>query len=355
MAARALLRGHHDGHGLTRPPRRATVRDVTNARRLAAILAGIVVGACSGAAPSPSATAPGSSEAPEQATLTIGLLPIVDVAPIHLAIERGLFAAEGLTVTVEVVQGGAAAIPALVGGDLDIAYGNWVSFLLANQEGIELRAIAGGVAAAPGFTEFLALPDSGLEGDPAGMAGRAVALNTLNNVGELAVRATMRAAGIDPAEVQLVEVPFPDMGATLDRGDVDVIWASEPVPTIVKSELDAVVVVDSFTGELDGFPVAGYQATAEFVAANPRTVAAFRRALEAAVALIEADPSLVAGIVPGYTALDASLASQIALPAYASSLDAATLRRVHDTAFEVGILESALDVDALVAAPGPGG
>jgi NitT/TauT family transport system substrate-binding protein len=331
------------------------VRVVTNARRLAAVLVGVMMGACSGATPSPSATAPGSSGAPERAALTIGLLPIVDVAPIHLAIERGLFAAQGLAVTVEVVQGGAAAIPALVGGDLDIAYGNWVSFLLANHEGIELRAIAGGVAAAPGFTELLALPESGLAGKPAAMAGRVVAVNTLNNVGELAVRVALRAARIDPAEVRLVEIPFPDMGAALERGDVDVIWASEPVPTIVKSELGAVVVADSFTGELEGFPVAGYQATADFVAANPRTVAAFQRALAAAVALIEADPSLVAGIVPGYTALDADLAAQIALPAYASSLEPATLRRVQDTALEVGILESALEVDALVATPEPGG
>jgi NitT/TauT family transport system substrate-binding protein len=331
------------------------VRVVNAATRLLAILVVVAsVPACGGRT-SPSAAASGSAAAPERAALTIGLLPIVDVAPIHLALERGLFADEGLTVTVEVVQGGAAAIPALVGGDLDIAYGNWVSFLLANQEGIELRAIAGGVAAAPGFTEFLALPDSGLEGDPAGMAGHVVALNTLNNVGEVAVRATMRAAGVDPARVQLVEVPFPDMGATLERGDVDVIWASEPVPTIVKSELGAVVVADSFTGELEGFPVAGYQATAEFVAANPRTLAAFRRALAAAVALIEADPSLVASIVPTYTALDADLASQIALPTYASSLDPATLRRVHDTALEVGILDAALDVDALVAVPSAGG
>ena len=42
---------------------------------------------------------------------------------------------------IEVTQGGAAAIPALVGGDLDIAYGAWPSFLIANAQGLELRAV----------------------------------------------------------------------------------------------------------------------------------------------------------------------------------------------------------------------
>lgn len=309
--------------------------------------------ACGGGTPSAPASG-GTSGAPEASEITIGLLPIVDVAPVHLAIERGLFAAEGLTVTIETVQGGAAAIPALVGGDLDLAYGNWVSFLLANQEGIPLRAIADGVAAAPGFTEFLALPESGLQGDPAGMAGRIVALNTLNNIGELALRATLVAAGVSPDDVQMTEIPFPDMPAVLERGDVDVIWASEPVPTIAKSSLDAVVVADSFVGAMDGFPVAGYQATAEFVASNPNTVAAFQRAMAAAVALIEADPSIVAAIVPTYTGLAADLAAGIALPRYGTSIEAATLQRVHDALVEHGMLEPGLDVPALVAATQPG-
>jgi NitT/TauT family transport system substrate-binding protein len=287
--------------------------------------------------------------------LRVGLLPIVDVAPVHLAIERGLFAEQGLSVTIEVVQGGAAAIPALVGGDLDIAYGAWPSFLLANQEGIELRAIADGVAAGPGFTEFLALPESGLEGHPEGMAGALVAVNTLNNIGELAVRSTLRDAGVDPSDVQLVEIPFPDMGASLERGDVDVIWASEPIPTIVKADLGAVVVADSFVGEMESFPVAGYQATAAFAEGNPDAVSAFQRALAAAAELVAGDPSIAIDIVPSYTGLSSDLVGEIALPVYGGRIEAATLQRVNDYLVEFEILEPGLVVEDLVLAEPPGG
>jgi len=303
-------------------------------------------------------TTPGSSAAPsgdgpEQPAITVGVLPIADVAPVYLALERGLFEAEGLDVTVEIVQGGAAAIPALVGGDLHITYGNWVSFLLANQEGIELRAVAGGVAAAAGFTELLAGPGSDLEDNPAGLAETTIAVNTLNNIGELAIRSTLRQHGIDPDDVQLVEIPFPDMGAALDRGDIDVIWGSEPVPTTVKANVGAVRVVDSFIGPMAGFPVAGYQATASFVSDHPRTVAAFARAMAEAVSLITGDESVGRGTILGYTNLPADIVDALSLPAYQASLNAATLERVRDYLVEFSMLDPGLDVARLVAGEPP--
>jgi len=312
-----------------------------------AALALLLLAACGAPQTTP---APSGNDGPERAEITVGVLPIADVAPVYLAVERGLFTAEGLTVTVELVQGGAAAIPALEAGELDISYGNWVSFLLANQQGIELRAVAAGVAAAPGFTELLALPDSGLAGDPAALAGTTIAVNTLNNIGELAIRSTLEANGVDPDDVQLVEIPFPDMGAALERGDVDVIWASEPVPTVVKRELGAVTVVDSFIGEMEGFPVAGYQATDDFLAENPRTVAAFQRAMAAAVAIIADQPETLTEVLLGYTNLAPEVVEQLSLPSYQSTVDAATLGRVRDYLVEFSMLDDGLDVEALVVA-----
>ena len=108
------------------------------------------------------------------------------------------------------------------------------------------------------------------------------------------------------------------------------------------------LVIDSYVGSMEGFPVAGYQASAEFVEANPRTVAAFQRALAAAVERIGEDPDLVPSIAPEFTNLEPELASQVALPDFRARLDADDLRRVHDFLLEFGLLESELDVEALV-------
>jgi NitT/TauT family transport system substrate-binding protein len=287
---------------------------------------------------------------PERTSIVVGTLPIVDVGPIHLALREGYFTDEGLSVTVEVVQGGAAAIPALVGGDLDVAYGAWPSFLIANSRGFDLRAVADGTRARPGFTELLALPASELEGEPAGMAGRRIAVNTLGNIGELAVRAALVRAGLAPDAAELVEIPFPDMTVALERGDVDVIWASEPVATLARDALDAVLVTDSYVGEMEAFPVAGYQATADFVEANPRTVAAFQRALERAVDRIAAEPELVVALAPSYTGLPAELAERVAMPEFRARLEATDLGRVQDQLLAFGLLDAPVDVDRLVVA-----
>lgn len=285
---------------------------------------------------------------PEQTEITVGTLPIVDVAPIHLAIERGLFADQGLTVQVEVTQGGAAAIPALVAGDLDIAYGAWPSFLIANQQGLDLLVVADGTRATPGFTELLALPSSGLEGNPAALAGTRIAVNTLGNIGEVAVRSALVRAGLAADAAELVEIPFPDMTVALERGDVDVIWASEPVATLARDTVDAVLVTDSYVGEMEAFPVAGYQATRAWAEANPRTVAAFQRALAAAVELMAADAELVTRIVPAFTNLDPELAARVAMPEFGVELDVADLARVQDHLLEFGLLDEPLDLPALV-------
>lgn len=328
---------------------------------LAAIM--LVLVACNGStgdspsaanASEPASSAdPGESEPPtggdpELAEITVGVLPIVDVAPVYLAIDQGLFEAEGITVTPEVMQGGAAAIPALQGGDLDIAFGAWPSFLIANQQGIELHAVADGVAATEGFTQFLTLPDSGYEGDPSALAGATVALNTLGNLGELALRDTLADAGLEYTDVTAVEIPFPEMGAALDSDNVDVIWAVEPGVTGNTTNLGAVPVIDSYVDDMEGFPVAGYFVTGEFASTNPNTVAAFTRAVQAAADMLNDDADLRVEVAGTYTELPAELLANVSFPEFRGELDVAQLERVYEKMLEHEMIEEGLDVGALV-------
>ena len=45
------------------------------------------------------------------------------------------------------------------------------------------------------------------------------------------MRASVRKAGGDPAKVKFVELPFPDMPAALQAGQVDAIFVVEPFLT----------------------------------------------------------------------------------------------------------------------------
>ena len=59
---------------------------------------------------------------PEQTELRLGVIPIADVAPVFIA-SSGHLRGHGLTVTTEFAAGGAASIPAVVSGDIDLAFG----------------------------------------------------------------------------------------------------------------------------------------------------------------------------------------------------------------------------------------
>ena len=198
------------------------------------------------------------------------------------------------------------------------------------------------------LTQFLALPDSGLGGDPSRLAGTTVALNTLGNLGELALRETLADAGLEFTDVTAVEIPFPDMGAALDGGNVNVIWASEPGVSGNKAELGAVTVIDSYVDDMEGFPVAGYFVTGDFARQNPNTVAAFARAVQAAASMLSDDPELPARVAATYTELPADVLAGVSFPEYRGTLEAALLERVYRKMLEHGMIQEGLDIGSLV-------
>src|SRR5690242_9934250 len=75
--------------------------------------------------------------APEKTHLTFGIIPTMDYIPVQLAIERGYFKAEGLTVTTRVTPPG-NTVPALIGGAIDVSGVNWISTIVAYNRNIPI-------------------------------------------------------------------------------------------------------------------------------------------------------------------------------------------------------------------------
>jgi NitT/TauT family transport system substrate-binding protein len=302
---------------------------------------GLLAAGCSGGGSDNQSS--GSSGGPETSTITIGSLPVVDAAPAYIADKAGYFKQEGLTVKFQQAQGGAALVPALVSGGIQVAFSNWVSLFLAKSNGIDLTVIADGDRAKPGFSGVFVMPNSPIK-KPADLAGKKIAVNTLNNIGGLVISAVLKQQGVDPKSVKFVEVGFPDMGPTLQRGDVDAVWVVEPFTSAVKATLNARQIFDPFSGPTAAFPVGGYAVTKKFADQNPKTVAAFARAIDKAVAVANADRTKVDTVVPTYIKIDAATASKVTLPIYAATPNPIELQRVADLMQQFGNLSQRLDV-----------
>src|SRR6476619_1227048 len=97
--------------------------------------------ACGDSGSPSSSTTPGAMTA-----LKVGVIPIIDVAPIYLGVDKGFFKEAGLELTLETAQGGAAIVPGVVSGQFQFGFSNTVSLLLASSKGLKLKAVTAGVA-----------------------------------------------------------------------------------------------------------------------------------------------------------------------------------------------------------------
>jgi NitT/TauT family transport system substrate-binding protein len=151
-------------------------------------------------------------------TLTVQLVPLYEVAPVYLGIEKGFFAAENLELDVQIAQGGAEIIPQVIAGSVQVGFSNTPSLFSAAAEGlpVEIVAPAGG---SPREREPQEENDQGavmVKGDSpirsyADLAGETVAVNTLGNVLDVTLNAALEENGVDHTQVEYLEVPFPDM------------------------------------------------------------------------------------------------------------------------------------------------
>lgn len=167
-------------------------------------------------------------------SVTIGAIAIVDTAPVYLAQSQGFFKKHGIDAKITSVQGGAASITGVMGGQFAFGFANTTSLLTAQQQGLPLKVVANGVASTgERDTDYSAVlvPEGSPVKSAKDLAGRTVAVNQLKNIGDTTVRAAVRKDGGDASKVEFVEMPFPDMPAALAKGRVDAVWEVEPFVT----------------------------------------------------------------------------------------------------------------------------
>ncbi|MHC3469684.1 ABC transporter substrate-binding protein [Streptomyces sp. 7R007] len=288
-----------------------------------------------------------SSRSGGRTKVTVAALPLTDVAALYIARDRGLFAKEGLDVRIQPVQQSIQALPALARGQVDfIAGANYVTFLQADEKGtLDLRILAEGARTAPHMMDLLVPEDSKITsvGD---LAGKKVAVNILNNVQSLSLNAILDARHVGRPVYR--QIAFPQMGAALERGQVDAVHAVEPFDSAIQGQLKAKVLLDGGSAPVQSLPISGYVTTRQYAGGHLKAAEAFRRAIEAASRLAADDPSVVRAELPEYTKVTADQAKSIHLPAYPATADPAQLRRLVHLMRSQGLLKKDVDPSTLM-------
>jgi NitT/TauT family transport system substrate-binding protein len=212
-----------------------------------------------------------------------------------------------------------------------------------------VRFVAEGFQSAAGTHTVLVAKDSPIR-SVKDLVGKKIGVNTKKNISTLLIRATLEPSGVKlDDEKNFVEMPFPTMEAALKNKSVDAVQAVEPFVTQLQQSIGARVLVDLSQGPTADFPIAGYATSADFAGKNPKTIAAFQRALSKAQTMAT-DHKIVQSILPSYTKITPQVAATLSYGAYPSTLSATRLQRVADVMQQYGYLSSKVDIKTLLIA-----
>jgi NitT/TauT family transport system substrate-binding protein len=291
-----------------------------------------------------------SSEAGGDLTdVKVGVIPIVDTAPLWLGKEKGFFSDEGLNLDITTTTGGAAAVPGVVGGSFDIAFGNTVSMMVAVDQGLSLKYLTNGVTTTgedPDFSAVVVPKDSPIK-TPKDLEGKTVSVNNLKNIGDTTIRKVVRDDGGDPSTINFVEVAFPDAPAALERGQVDAAWVLEPFLSQSLGQGARVVTYNyvDFDPNLD---IAGYFTTTDKIENDPEMVSAFQTAMKKSLSYAQDHPDEARDIVGTYTKIDEQTRAKMTLPRWKPEFDRAAYEKLGEAAQGDGTISSAPDLDAIL-------
>jgi NitT/TauT family transport system substrate-binding protein len=267
-----------------------------------------------------------SSDAPsdEEGTisLNVSVLPIAHTSPVQIAISEGIFEKNGLDVEVSQATTGSAAVPSVMNGSVDIAYGNMASTIQARSQGLPIVSIAtsdGAAQSAESDTNWVMVrKDSGIT-SAADLNGKTVAVNALNGLVDVITRETVDEMGGDSESLKLTEVPFPDMLGALEADRVDAVSLTEPFRTIGLEDENnvALLPVGSIGGTRPGLIVDSYFTSESFLAENEEAVERFRASIYEAQELAGEDPSVAREAISSYLEIPEPILESMNLPQWA--------------------------------------
>ena len=207
----------------------------------------------------------------EKTNLNVAAVPAMDSAGLYIAQERGLFAAEGLHVSILPATSGATAIGGQLASQFDVTVGNYVSYIHANSQAknpADFRVLTPGSIMQPGNQEIM-VPSTSNITKVSQLAGKSIAVNVQNNIGTLLVKSVLADNAVDPTSVHFVPVKFPDMATALSSGRVDAAWMPEPFVSKDEESIGAVPLADSNQGTTQNIPISGYMVTADLAEEVP--------------------------------------------------------------------------------------
>nr|WP_296066745.1 ABC transporter substrate-binding protein [uncultured Actinoplanes sp.] len=279
-----------------------------------------------------------------------GVIAIVDVAPIYLGKEKGFFTKRNIELTLTTAQGGAAIVPAVLSGQYQFGFSNTISLLLGKQQNVPVKVVSNGNNSTgvdgKDFAGLFVKADSPIK-SPKDLAGRTAAANTLKNIVETTVKASVKKDGGDAKAVKFTELAFPDQVPALQAGRVDAIFVVEPFQQAAIAA-GARKIASSYVDAAPDLTVAMYFTSQKLLSSNPDLVRRFTDAMKESLAYADAHPDEVRQVLGTYTKIPPEVRDALVLPKFPAEVNRASVETLADLAVADGLLSQKPDVASLL-------
>ena len=291
----------------------------------------------------------------EKTSILVDAFPAIDSAGLYIAEMDGLFAAQGLNVTIVPARNPPPSTQDLINGQIaekyDITAGDYVTYI-ENETMLGtayLQIIAEASFLQPNVDALLVKGTSSVR-SIGQLRNRTVSVNAPGDIGTLLVDSLLVEHGIQPDQVKLNSyVPFPAVAKMLTSNAVSGSFAAEPFVSLDEENADVQELADLDQGSTLDFPIEGYAVTEEWAQKYPNTLKAFVRALSEGQEIADTNRSVVQKAIERYLGISAVTAASISLPAFPTGMDPVRLQRVISAMARFGLLPPGLSLFPITA------
>jgi NitT/TauT family transport system substrate-binding protein len=333
-------------------------RNTIGAALLMALLVALTAGCGGGGGDKNAGT---TARGDELTRVKLAYLGVASDAAMVLGRDKGFFKQEGIDLQLSRVgAGGAAVVPALLKGDVDVASGGIDGPILAAAKGLDVKILAAnGAPISKGHTHpagtkrgttGIVVPADSPVRSYKDLAGKTVGAITVSGLQYLCVAGAVEKAGADPKSVRVVEIEAPDMLAEVKQHHVAAAAVVEPFLTQARRQ-GFRVIGDPCVAAMPGVQQAGFFTSGRWAKQNPEVVTRLARALTRSNEYANAHSDEVRAVIPSYTKIPPPAAQKLTLTPWDTS-GRNTLGEVAADLVKYGLLKKQPDVDNLLVGTG---
>jgi NitT/TauT family transport system substrate-binding protein len=298
-----------------------------------------------------------ATPAAAQQTIRIGATPAITFVVLYAAEHLGYFKAEGLGGQFSDFEGGAEVTTAMVGGSIDFA-GTYVERpMILAEKGFAAKNLLAILNRNP---IFLVVKKTLPATDVKGLKGTKLGMTRAGSATDLALRAVLRDAGLEPdRDVAVIAVgSSSSAAAALRAGQIDGFMGGEPGGAVIVHQLKIgryfiEPLRDQGPKFLRDMTFPTLQASDRYIQANPQTVEKVVRAVSKTQKRLREDPEAGVKVAQKiFPALDVELIRNIIVlqrPSYIPTITEDAIRTANQFQKQAGVVKADFPYDKIVA------